>query len=316
MNNIVKEGTRDGFGRALVKVAKEDRRIVSLDCDLGGSTRSVSISEIDKARFYEMGISEQDMVSTAAGMASTGEVVFASTFAIFLSGRAYDQIRQQIALPKLNVKLCGSSAGLTQGPDGATHQSLLDVGLMRLLPNMTVMIPADADQTEAVVRAAVDLDGPVYIRLSRFPTGRNIPLELSFEVGKGQVLTEGDQIVLCSTGPLMQEVIGAAEILKGQGLNVGVVNFHTLKPIDVELIHKLMNKYRFIISVEEHSIYGGLGSAIAEVMSESQVDGDCTLIRHGMKDSFGESGEQMELLSKYELDSKGICKQVEKLVSK
>ncbi len=316
MNDSVKEGTRDAYGRALAAIAKENQSIVALDCDLGGSTRSAKIAEVDEARFYEMGISEQDMISTAAGMASVGEIVFANSFAVFLTGRTFDQIRQQLSLPKMNVKLCGSSAGLTQGPDGATHQSVLDVSLMRLLPNMTVLVPADSDQTEAVVRAAAEIDGPVYIRLSRFPTGRNIPSRVAFKVGDGQVLSEGDDIVLCGTGPIMQEVNGAAEILKKKSLNVGVVNFHTLKPIDTDLIHSLMDRYRFIVSIEEHSIYGGLGTAIAEVMSDRLVKINCSLIRHGLKDCFGESGGQMELLAKYELDRKGISKQVEQLVKK
>lgn len=313
MNKIVLEATRDGFGRALANLARKDENIVSLDCDLGRSTRSFSISEVDESRFYEMGISEQDMISTAAGMASMGKKVFASTFAIFLTGRCYDQIRQQIALPKMNVKLCGSSSGLTHGPDGATHQSLLDVGLMRLLPNMTVMIPADAEQAETIIEAASDYEGPVYIRLSRFPTIKNIPDGIRFEIGKGQVLCEGDEIVLCGTGPIMQEVNKAAGELNDKSINVGVVNFHTIKPFDHELIFKLMNKYKVIVSVEEHSIYGGLGTAIAEVMSEKKSNNNCTLVRHGVKDTFGESGEQKELLSKYKLDSEGIKEVVEKL---
>jgi len=311
MNTSKKKETRDGFGKALVTLAKKDKDIVSLDCDLGRSTRAYNISEVDEGRFYDMGIAEQDMISTAAGMASVGKNVFASTFAVFLTGRGYDQIRQQIALPKLRVRLCGSSAGLTLGPDGATHQSVLDMGLMRLLPNMTVLSPADYDQAVQLVEAASECDGPVYIRLSRFPTVKNIPDDLDFVLGKGQVLQNGDNIVLCGTGPIMQEVNKAAEMLALYGRKVGVVNFHTIKPIDNDLIIKLMNDYKTIVSVEEHSIYGGLGTAIAEVMSENTSGTACTLVRHGVNDHFGESGGQMELLEKYQLDAAGIVKVAE-----
>jgi transketolase len=313
MDKVLKEDTRGGFGKALAKYAAINESIVSLDCDLGKSTRSYSIAEVDEDRFYEMGISEQDMISTAAGMASMGATVFASTFAIFLTGRGYDQIRQQVALPKMNVKLCGSSAGLTQGPDGATHQSLLDVGLMRLLPNMTVMIPADADQTEDVMKAAIEYEGPVYIRLSRFPTVKNIPAGIDFEMGKGQVLSEGENVVLCGTGPIMQEVNKAAVLLEKKGINVGVVNFHTVKPFDKILVSKLIEQYTTIVSIEEHSVYGGLGTAIAEVVSESDSNNKCNLVRHGVNDTFGESGGQMELLEKYKLDGNGIAALVEKI---
>jgi transketolase len=311
MDNLIKKETRDGFGKALVSLAKKDKDIVSLDCDLGRSTRAYNISEVDEDRFYDMGIAEQDMISTAAGMASFGKNVFASTFAVFLTGRGYDQIRQQIALPNLKVRLCGSSAGLTQGPDGATHQSVVDLGLMRLLPNMTVFSPADYDQAAQIVEASAECDGPVYIRLSRFPTVKNIPDNLDFKIGKGQVLKSGDDIVLCGSGPIMQEVNKAADLLKANGKNVGVVNFHTIKPIDKDLIIKLMADYKTIISVEEHNIYGGLGTAIAEVMSEQASGATCNLVRHGVKDHFGESGGQMELLEKYQLDAAGIVNIVE-----
>ena len=311
MDNTIKQETRDGFGKALVDLAKKDKNIFSLDCDLGRSTRAYNISEVNEKSFFDMGISEQDMISTAAGMASVGKNVFASTFAVFLTGRAYDQIRQQIALPKLKVRLCGSSAGLTQGPDGATHQSVVDLGLMRLLPNMTVLSPADFDQTVKTVEAAAECEGPVYIRLSRFPTVKNIPSDIEFTLGKGQVLKEGEDVVLCGTGPVMQEVNKAAEMLEAKGVKVGVVNFHTIKPFDYMLVKKLMNSYRIIVSVEEHSIYGGLGTAISEVMSENASGSNCSLLRHGVMDHFGESGSPMELLEKYQLDAEGIAKVVE-----
>ena len=303
----IEKETRDGFGSALVSLAEMDSDIVSLDCDLGRSTRAYNITEADEKRFFDIGISEQDMISTAAGMASCGKNVFASTFAVFLTGRGYDQIRQQIALPCLNVRLCGSSAGLTQGPDGATHQSVTDIGLMRMLPNMTVMSPADYYQAEQVTAAAALNRGPVYIRLSRFPTLRNVPEDLVFKTGKAQILRKGEGTVVCGTGPILQEINKAAYLLSEKGINIGVVNFHTIKPIDSDLIISLMKEYGTIISVEEHNVIGGLGSAIAEVVSENNVEGCCRLFRHGVQDCFGESGTAAELLRKYNLDAAGIA---------
>jgi len=208
--------TRDAYGEALVELARADRNVVALDCDLGRSTRAYGITEVDPGRFVEMGIAEQDMISTAAGMSRMGKVVFVNSFAVFVTGHAFDQIRQQVALPKSNVKICGSSAGITQGTDGATHQSIVDVALMRALPNMTVIVPADGRQTRQAVRLAHEIQGPVYLRLSRFGTGDFLPDDLGFELGKAQSLRSGEDIVLVGCGPVLRNVLLAADLLRRQ----------------------------------------------------------------------------------------------------
>jgi transketolase len=296
--------TRDGFGDALVRLAHAHKDVVAMDCDLGRSTRAHRITEVDAARFFDMGIAEQDMVSTAAGMAKMGKTVYVNSFAVFLTGRAFDQIRQQVALPGANVKVCGSSAGLTQGADGATHQSVVDAALMRSLPNMTVIVPADARQAEQAVEAVYERKGPAYVRLSRYPTPDYVPVECAFEIGRAQVLREGAGICLCGCGPVLFNVLAAAEQLAKEGRRVGVVNFHTLKPFDADLAVALSARYRTLISVEEHSILGGLGSALAEVLAE-QGKG-ARLVRLGVSDTFGESGSADELLAKHGLDEAGI----------
>ncbi len=312
---LKKEATRDRYGKTLAKLASRDRNVVALDCDLGRSTRSFEITTVDPERFIEMGIAEQDMVSTAAGMAKMGKTVFANSFAVFITGRAFDQIRQQVALPRSNVKICGSSAGLTIGADGSTHQAILDVALMRALPFMTVLVPADGNQTEQVVVAAYELKGPVYIRLSRYETVNYLPPRLAFGIGEAQVLKQGEKVVLASCGPVLQNAILAAELLEQKGVDAGVVNFHTLKPIDRDAVEKLATNYSLIVSIEEHNIFGGLGSALAECLAEfSSSAHKAVLHRIGIQDTFGESGTAEELLQKYGLDPKSIAKSVIELM--
>jgi len=309
------EATRDRFGETLLELAKNDKNVVALDCDLGRSTRSFRISEADPDRFIEMGIAEQDMISTAAGMARMGKTVFVNSFAVFVTGRCFDQIRQQVALPGLNVKICGSSAGLTQGLDGATHQSVVDVALMRALPNMTVLVPADGNQTENAVVEAYKYSGPVYLRLSRYTAGNFLPNDSEFEIGKAQLLHEGKDIVLASCGPVLKNVLIAAKKLSKDGVSAGVVNFHTLKPFDHEMVDRLARGYKTIFSVEEHNIYGGLGSAVAESLCEQvRCARKADLVRIGVRDTFGESGTANELLKKHELDPEGIVNTVLKFV--
>jgi transketolase len=307
MRSAGKEATRDRYGKLLVELAKKDKNVVALDCDLGRSTRSFNITDVDPGRFIEMGIAEQDMISTAAGMSRMGKIVFANSFAVFITGRSFDQIRQEISLPKLNVKICGSSAGVTQGPDGATHQSILDISLMRILPNMTVIVPADGNQTEEAMHFAYSHNGPVYLRLSRYQTGDFLNEDMEFTVGKAQVIKEGKEIVLASCGPVLKNVITASENLFKMGIIVCVVNFHTIKPFDLDTIRDLARNYKYIFSIEEHSIYGGLGSAIAESLAEEiNPQGKASLIRIGVRDTFGESATAEELLKKHGLDASGI----------
>jgi transketolase len=300
--------TRESYGKALVELAGKDKNVVALDCDLGRSTKAYNITAVDPGRFFEMGIAEQDMVSTAAGLACAGKIPFANSFAVFITGRAFDQIRQQVSLPALNVKICGSSAGITQGTDGATHQSVLDVALMRALPNMTVLSPADGLQTEKAVQAAYELNGPVYLRLSRFP----VPVftqACGFTVGKAEALREGRDIAVCATGPVTWNVLKACEILNADGFEAAVFNFHTVKPIDREMIRSIAGRFSHVFTVEEHSIYGGLGSAVAEVLAE--IDAGSKRIqrfrRIGISDHFGESGTADELLTRCKLDPEGIA---------
>ena len=311
MPAVQRESTRDGYGRALVELAGKDRNVVALDCDLGRSTRSFRITEVSPERFVDLGIAEQDMISTAAGMARMGKIVFANSFAVFVTGRSFDQIRQQVALPKSNVKICGSSAGLTEGPDGATHQSVVDVGIMRLLPNMTVIVPADPRQAVAAMYAAYSHTGPFYLRLSRYQTGDFLPEDIEFCLGKPQILKRGKDILLVSCGPVLKNVIAASELLSERGVSAGVVNFHTIKPFDCTTTAQLARDYGFIFSVEEHSINGGLGTAIAEVLAESSPKGSrASLVRLGVTDTFGESGQADELLQKHRLDGEGIARAV------
>lgn len=307
--------TRDWYGEALVNLAQEDSNVFALDCDLGRSTRSYRITEVDPSRFIEMGISEQDMISTAAGLSRMGKIPFANSFAIFITGRAFDQIRQQVALPKSNVKVCGSSAGLTQGPDGATHQSLLDIAIMRSLPNMTVFSPADGTQTLWAVRAAYELYGPAYIRLSRFKIHPIFQEDEKFSIGKVTTLRKGKDIALLTHGPITKNVISAADILKKEGFDPGIYNFPTIKPIDTDMIKDIASEYSCLVSIEEHSIIGGLGSAVAEVLA-GILHNSSYLVRLGVNDVFGESGTAEELLKKHKLDPEGIAGSVLRIVRK
>lgn len=311
MSSKFEESTRERYGKVLARLASLDSNVVALDCDLGKSTHSYDITQANPERFIEMGIAEQDMVSTAVGLATTGKIVFANTFAVFLTGRAYDQIRQQVALPCTNVKLCGSSAGITQGPDGATHQSVEDISLMRTLPNLVILVPADGNQTERVVFAAYEHSGPVYIRLSRFPTRDLLPRDSEFQLGRANILREGTDVALISTGPILKHVIDAGEDLHETGVSVGIYNFHTIKPLDLECVQHICATYRLIVTVEEHGICGGLGSAVAEVVAEIISDRiKPPLYRIGLRDTFGESGTANELLHKYRLDTVGIVTDV------
>ena len=309
------EETRARYGQTLLELARKDKRIVALDCDLGRSTHSYRITEADPSRFIEMGIAEQDMISTAAGLAKTGKIPFANSFAVFITGRAFDQIRQQVALPKSNVKICGSSAGITQGPDGATHQSIVDVALMRSLPNMTVINPADGNQTEKAVIGAYEIDGPVYLRFSRYKT-ENFTLG-DFKIGKAEYLTEGEDVAICSCGPITWNVLKARTILQSKGINPTVANFHTIKPFDAASAAEIARSHRIIFSVEEHNIYGGLGTALAEVLAELPriTSSECRLVRLGVHDHFGESGAADELLKKLGLDPYGIADTIEKNIA-
>jgi len=297
--------TRVAYGEALLALGHADPRVVVLDADLYNSTRTAAFRDQFPQRFIDMGIAEADMVSTAAGMAASGLIPFCNSFAIFLTSRCYDQIRIQIAYPSLPVVLAGSSAGLTQGPDGASHQALEDVALMRALPNMTVIVPADAVETRAVVQRLPELKGPVYLRLGRYPVRDLCPAGHRFALGRAVRLCRGDDVALFASGHMVQAALDAAAMLGKRGLEARVLNMSSLKPLDADAVREAADDCRLIVTVEEHSIIGGLGSAVAEVLAET--GSVPPLLRIGTRDEFGESGTADELLLKYGLTPESIA---------
>jgi transketolase len=299
--------TRNAYGQALLDLGKARPDVVVLDADLYNSTRTSLFRAAFPDRFFDMGIAEQDMVSTAAGMAACGLNPYCNSFALFLTARCYDQIRLQLAYPSLPVKLAGSSAGLTQGPDGASHQSLEDISLMRGLPNMTVVVPADDVETTQATQALADWPGPAYLRLGRYPMPRLFGSDYRFRVGQAVRLREGDYVVVFATGHMVAKSLDAAELLAQDGIQARVVNVSTIKPLDREAVLAAADGVAMAFSVEEHNVVGGLGSAIAEVLAEA---GGTPLRRLGVQDSFGESGLADELLEKYRLQPAGIYESI------
>ena len=298
-----KIATRDAYGKALAKLGAENEQIVVMDADLSKSTKTANFAAQFPHRFFNMGIAEGDMIGTAAGLAAAGKIPFASTFAVFACGRAYDQIRASVAYPNLNVKIAASHAGLTVGEDGATHQMLEDIALMRVLPNMTVIVPADGPEAAAAVEWAARHQGPVYLRLGR-PGVPSVNGEgYRFEPKKAQVLRDGDELVIFACGYMVHLALEAADLLSDQGISTAVVNVHTIKPLDAETVVKYARRCGAVVTAEEHSIIGGLGSAVAEVLGEEQPT---PMVRIGVGDTFGESGKPAELLAKYGLTSEAI----------
>lgn len=296
--------TRDAYGKTLLELGSENPNIIVLDADLSASTKTSVFAKEFPNRFFNMGISEQDMVSTAAGFATCGKTVFASTFAVFGSGRAWDQIRMSCAYTKLNVKVVVTHGGITTGEDGASHQANEDIAIMRVIPNMTVVVPADAIETGKVIRAAANFIGPAYIRLSRLATPVIHENEnYDFKLGKGIVMRSGQDVSIFACGIMVSSALDAASELHKNGVSAEVVNLHTIKPIDKKLILETAKKTKAVVCVEEHSIIGGLGSAVSEVLSENFP---VPVIRVGIKDTFGESGKPAELLVKYGLTPKHI----------
>jgi len=300
------KGTRDGYGEALLQLGATNPRVAVVDADLFRSTRTDKFAEAYPDRFFEIGIAEQDMVSTAVGLALGGMIPFANSFAVFITGRAFDQTRQQVALPALNVKLAGSSAGITQGPDGATHQSVLDVALMRSLPNMCVLVPSDSEEARLATVAAADRDGPVYLRLSRYETPIWRDADRPFTIGEVEVRRAGSDVTIAACGVILGRVLEAAEVLEKDGIAAEVLNVHTIKPLDAAAILSSCEKTGAVVTVEEQSIIGGLGSAVAEVLAE-QASRRIPFRRIGVQDTFGESGTADELLHKHGLTAENIA---------
>ena len=298
-----KKATRESYGEELVNLGEKNENIVVLDADLSQATKTSIFAKKFPERFFDMGISEQDMLSTASGFATCGKIPYVSTFAVFAAGRAYDQIRNSICYPKLNVKICATHAGITVGEDGATHQMLEDLSLMRTLPNMTVMCTSDDLETRWAVNEISKINGPVYLRLCRLATLQYYNENQKFEIGKGIQIGEGTDATIFATGVTVEQAILAKQELENEEINVRVVDIHTIKPIDRELIIKCAKETKKLISIEDHSIIGGLGSAIADVLVE-----ECPtkLIKLGIKDTFGKSGKAEELMEYFGISKKDI----------
>ncbi len=307
MNEQIKIATRQSYGEALVELGKENENIVVLDADLSSATKTEFFAKEFPERFFDMGIAEQDMLSTAAGFATCNKIPYVSTFAVFAAGRAYDQIRNSICYPNLNVKICATHSGITVGEDGATHQMLEDIAMMRALPNMTVLCPCDDVQTKWAIKEISKIKGPVYVRMSRLSTPIIYEKEQKFEIGKAVQIGEGTKASIIATGDVVCEAIKAKEELEKQGIFTRVIDMHTIKPIDKEMIIKCAKETEKIITIEDHNIIGGLGSSVCEVVAEEYP---CKVIRMGIKDTFGQSGKAEELMKYYEITAENIIKEV------
>lgn len=308
-----KKDTRSGFGDGLLEAGKANENVVALCADLTGSLKMDAFKKEFPKRFFQTGIAEANMVGLAAGLATGGKVPFTGTFANFATGRVYDQIRQSVAYSDKNVKIAASHAGLTLGEDGATHQILEDIGLMKMLPGMTVINPCDYNQTKAATIAAAEFYGPVYLRFGRPKWPVFTPDNQKFEIGKGVLMLDGSDVTIVATGHLVWEAIVAAEELAKQGISAEVINIHTIKPLDEEIILDSVSKTKCLVSAEEHSIYGGLGESIARLLTTKfPVPQEFV----GTQDTFGESGTPMELMNKYGIDANAIISKAKKVIDR
>ncbi len=304
---------REAYGKTLVELGKENPNLVVLDADLAVSTKTAEFGKVFPNRFFNIGVAEQDMMSVAAGLATTGKTVFASTFAVFATGRAWEQVRISIAYPRLNVKIVATHGGIVTGEDGVTHQATEDIAIMRVIPNLSVIVPSDSIETKKAIIAAAKTYGPVYIRLCR----PNVPIineeGYDFKIGKARMLMDGKDVAIIATGIMVAQALDAAEELKKEGINAKIINMHTIKPLDKEIIMKAAEETGAIVTVEEHSILGGLGSAVAEVLIENHA---VPMVRVGIKDMFAESGKPKELLEKYGLTTENIIKAVKDVIKR
>ncbi|WP_195940788.1 transketolase family protein [Romboutsia sp. 1001713B170131_170501_G6] len=308
-----KIATREAYGKALVKLGQVNDNVVVLDADLSKSTKTNDFYKTFPDRFFNMGIAEQNLIGAACGFAAAGKIPFASSFAMFATGRAFEVIRNSACYPKLNVKVCATHAGITVGEDGATHQSVEDIAIMRSIPNMTVMVPADGVEAEQMIFEAAKVYGPMYVRLGRSAVPTIFDENYKFEIGKGTIVREGNDLTIIACGIMVNEAIIASEVLKSEGINARVINMSTIKPIDKELIITAAKETGAIVTAEEHSILGGLGSAVSEVVTE-----ECPVVvkKVGINDTFGESGTPAELVKKYGLTSDDIVKAAKEAIAK
>lgn len=303
----IKKATRQSYGEALANLGKKREDVVVLDADLSSATKTNLFAQKFPNRFFDMGIAEQDMIGTAAGLSTCGKIPYASTFAVFAAGRSYDQIRASICYPNLNVKIVATHAGVTVGEDGATHQMIEDLSLMRTLPNMTVICPSDDVQTKWVIEEIANKKGPTYVRLCRLASPIIYPEGTTFKIGKGVQIGDGTDATVMATGITVAEALKAKEMLEKEGIFIRVVDMHTIKPIDKELIIKCAKETKKIITVEDHNIIGGLGSGVCEVLAE---DYPTKVIRMGIPDVFGKSGKAEKLLEYFKIDSNSIAQKV------
>ena len=312
MSDVVKIATRDSYGNALVECAKEYDNLVVLDADLAEATKTIIFQKAYPERHIDCGIAESNMIGIAAGLASTGKIPFASSFAMFAAGRAFEQIRNSVGYPHLNVKIGATHAGISVGEDGATHQCNEDIALMRTIPGMVVINPADDVEARAAVKAAIEHDGPVYLRFGRLA----VPVindndDYKFELGKGVTLKEGTDVTIIATGLCVSETLEAAKMLEADGISAKVINIHTIKPLDEELVVAAALATGKVVTVEEHSVIGGLGSAVCDCLSEKAPT---PVMKIGVNDVFGESGPALKLIEKYGLDAKSIYNKVKSFV--
>lgn len=313
MAEVIKTATRDAYGKALVELGEKNKNVVVLDADLAAATKTGAFKKAFPERFFDTGIAESNMMSLAGGLATTGFTVFASTFAMFAAGRAFEQVRNTIGYPHLNVKIGATHAGISVGEDGASHQCCEDIALMRSIPGMVIINPADDIEARAAVFAAAEHDGPVYMRFGRLAVPRVFDENYKFEIGKAVTLREGADVTIIATGLMVNEAIEAAKTLEAEGVSVELINMHTIKPLDKDAVIKAAKKTGCIVTAEEHNIIGGLGSAVAEAVAE-----ECPVpvIRVGVNDEFGKSGPAVELLHLYGLDAENIVAKAKIAISK
>jgi len=308
-----KVATRDAYGDALVSLGKKRNDVVVLDADLSGSTKTSKFAKVFPDRFFNIGIAEQDMMGTAAGLAIGGKLPFVSTFAVFATGRAWEQVRQSICYPNLNVKIVASHSGVTVGEDGGSHQSVEDIAVMRVIPHMTVIVPADGPETLQAIEAVAEYKGPCYVRVGRNKVPTLFGADYKFKIGKAHVFNEGKDAAIIATGIMVAEALTTRDLLKAEGIDVGVIDMSTIKPLDTDAVIGAAKRCGAIVTAEEHSIIGGLGGAVAEALAESVP---VPMARIGVKDTFGTSGDQEALLKHYGLSAGDLATAVKEVIKK
>jgi transketolase len=312
-NVTEKVATRDAYGDALVSLGKKRNDVVVLDADLSGSTKTSKFAKVFPERFFNIGIAEQDMMGTAAGLAIGGKLPFVSTFAVFATGRAWEQVRQSICYPNLNVKIVASHSGVTVGEDGGSHQSVEDIAVMRVIPRMTVVVPADGPETLQAIEAVAEYKGPCYVRVGRNKVPTLFGADYKFKIGKAHVFNEGKDAAIIATGIMVAEALKARDLLKAEGIDAGVIDMSTIKPLDADAVLAAAKRCGAIVTAEEHSIIGGLGGAVAEALAESVP---VPMFRIGIKDTFGTSGDQEALLKHYGLSAGDLAMAVREVIKK